>query len=144
MGGNLLRRLAAARAIKRYRRKAQRSAVIVTAALMSAFVGAHEQRLTVARLPAYAPELNPVEGAWPTIEEQRGQPRLLQLTASADRHREEPAQAHPVPGRPHPRIPRPDRTQHPTQTSVDPDLRLSSSVASADPRAWSLHRPGGT
>jgi hypothetical protein len=62
MGDNLLRRLAEARAMGCYRRKAQRSAVIVTAALMSAFASAHEQWLTVARLPAYAPELNPGRG----------------------------------------------------------------------------------
>ena len=31
---------------------------------MRAWIEAHGERLTVERLPAYAPELNAVEGAW--------------------------------------------------------------------------------
>src|SRR5580692_5436198 len=41
-------------------------------ALMSAFTQAHRDWLTVARLPAYAPELNAVEGAWSTIKASLG------------------------------------------------------------------------
>jgi DDE superfamily endonuclease len=33
-------------------------------AVMREFIDAHRQWLTVVRLPAYAPELNPVEGVW--------------------------------------------------------------------------------
>jgi transposase len=33
-------------------------------AAMGEFIDAHRQWLTVVRLPAYAPELNPVEGVW--------------------------------------------------------------------------------
>jgi DDE superfamily endonuclease len=33
-------------------------------AVMREFIDAHQQWLTVVRLPAYAPELNPVEGVW--------------------------------------------------------------------------------
>jgi len=89
---------------------------------MSAFVGAHEQWLTVAWLPAYAPELNPVEGTWPTVEEQRGLPRLLQLTAPADRHREEPGSSAPGTGRPLPTdsSPRPDSASNPNQRRPRP------------------------
>ncbi len=41
-------------------------------ALMRAFTEAHEQWLTVARLPSYAPELNPVEGAWANMKASLG------------------------------------------------------------------------
>ncbi|HYB28341.1 MAG TPA: transposase, partial [Solirubrobacteraceae bacterium] len=41
-------------------------------ALMSTFTQAHDDWLTVARLPAYAPELNPVEGAWSTAKNSLG------------------------------------------------------------------------
>jgi transposase len=37
-------------------------------ALMSTFTQAHRDWLTVARLPAYAPELNAVEGAWANMK----------------------------------------------------------------------------
>jgi hypothetical protein len=33
-------------------------------AVMRQFIDAHQQWLTVVRLPAYAPDLNPVEGVW--------------------------------------------------------------------------------
>ncbi|WP_425553524.1 transposase [Dactylosporangium salmoneum] len=33
-------------------------------AVMRAFLDAHQRWLTVVRLPAYTPELNPVEGVW--------------------------------------------------------------------------------
>ena len=41
-------------------------------AVMSTFTQAHDDWLTVARLPAYAPELNPVEGAWSTMKNSLG------------------------------------------------------------------------
>jgi len=41
-------------------------------ALMRTFIQAHDQWLTVARLPAYAPELNPVEGAWANMKNSLG------------------------------------------------------------------------
>jgi hypothetical protein len=47
-------------------------------ALMRTFIEAHDEWLTVARLPAYAPELNPVEGAWANMKNSRrltGKPR---------------------------------------------------------------------
>ena len=37
-------------------------------AAMRAFTGAHPDWLTEVRLPAYAPELNPVEGAWSNMK----------------------------------------------------------------------------
>ena len=42
------------------------------APLMSAFIDTHGQWLTVARLPAYAPDLNPVEGAWSNMKNSLG------------------------------------------------------------------------
>jgi transposase len=41
-------------------------------ALMHTFIQAHDQWLTVARLPAYAPELNAVEGAWANMKNSLG------------------------------------------------------------------------
>jgi len=41
-------------------------------ALMSTFTQAHDDWLTVARLPAYAPELNAVEGAWANMKNSLG------------------------------------------------------------------------
>lgn len=41
-------------------------------AVMSDFIHAHDQWLTVVRLPAYAPELNPVEGAWSNMKNSLG------------------------------------------------------------------------
>ncbi len=35
---------------------------------MRAFIDAHHDWLTVVRLPAYAPDLNPVEGVWSTMK----------------------------------------------------------------------------
>jgi putative transposase len=37
-------------------------------AVMRAFTGAHQDWLTVVRLPAYAPDLNPAEGAWANMK----------------------------------------------------------------------------
>jgi transposase len=37
-------------------------------AAMRAFIGAHPDWLTEARLPAYAPDLNAVEGAWANMK----------------------------------------------------------------------------
>jgi putative transposase len=41
-------------------------------ALMRTFIEAHDEWLTVARLPAYAPEMNPVEGAWANMKNSLG------------------------------------------------------------------------
>ena len=41
-------------------------------ALMRTFIEAHDQWLTVARLPAYAPEMNAVEGAWANMKNSLG------------------------------------------------------------------------
>ena len=41
-------------------------------ATMRTFTDAHKQWLTVAGLPAYAPELNPVEGAWSNMKNSLG------------------------------------------------------------------------
>ncbi len=40
--------------------------------VMREFTGVHPDWLTVARLPAYAPELNAVEGAWPAMKNSLG------------------------------------------------------------------------
>jgi transposase len=37
-------------------------------AVMRTFTGAHRDWLTVVRLPAYAPDLNPAEGAWANMQ----------------------------------------------------------------------------
>ena len=39
---------------------------------MRAFTGTHPDWLTEARLPAYAPDLNPVEGAWANMKNRLG------------------------------------------------------------------------
>jgi transposase len=39
---------------------------------MRTFIGAHDEWLTVARLPTYAPELNPMEGAWANMKNSLG------------------------------------------------------------------------
>jgi transposase len=39
---------------------------------MRTFTGAHADRLTVVQLPAYAPELNPVEGGWTNMKNSLG------------------------------------------------------------------------
>jgi hypothetical protein len=41
---------------------------------MRAFIEAHDRWLAVARLPAYVPELNPVEGAWANMKASLGNP----------------------------------------------------------------------
>ena len=41
-------------------------------AAMRAFTDAHADWLTVVRLPAYAPELNPTEGVWSHVKRDRG------------------------------------------------------------------------
>lgn len=41
-------------------------------AAMREFVAAHHEWLTVVRLPAYAPELNPVEGVWANLKKGLG------------------------------------------------------------------------
>ena len=41
-------------------------------ATMRAFIEAHDEWLTAAWLPAYAPELNPVEGAWANMKTSLG------------------------------------------------------------------------
>jgi len=40
--------------------------------VMRTFIEAHDQWLTVARLPGYAPELNAVEGAWASMKASLG------------------------------------------------------------------------
>jgi hypothetical protein len=40
--------------------------------VMRAFTGAHQDWLTVVQLPAYAPDLNPVEGAWSNMKNSLG------------------------------------------------------------------------
>jgi transposase len=39
-----------------------------TSAAMREFAAAHQKWLTLVRLPAYAPELNPVEGVWANLK----------------------------------------------------------------------------
>ena len=41
-------------------------------ATMRTFTGAHPDWLTVVQLPAYAPDLNPVEGAWANMKNSLG------------------------------------------------------------------------
>ena len=47
--------------------------------VMRAFTGAHQDWLTVVQMPAYAPDLNPVEGTWSTMKNGLGNPERLRL-----------------------------------------------------------------
>ena len=85
-------------------------------AAMRTFTDAHRDWLTVVRLPAYAPDLNPAEGVWANIKNGLG--NSLPAT-SVGRHRQEPAQENPVPPGPHWRVPRPDRTHPRTPAALD-------------------------
>jgi hypothetical protein len=90
-----------------------------TARRTSSFAAiSYVQDVTLAEFRQHVPELNPVGGATSKLKSSLGNLRSLQLATSAGRDREEPAQAHPAPARPHHRIPRPDRTQHRTGTTV--------------------------
>ena len=55
--------------------------------VMRTLLQAHRDWLTVAHRPAYAPDLNPVEGAWFNIKQPR-QPRLAQRCAPSGGDRE--------------------------------------------------------
>jgi hypothetical protein len=78
---------------------------------MRAFTTGHPDWLTVIQLPAYAPDLNPVEGAWSVMKNSLGNlaPGTTGQLAAAMRHQLDRIQAT---ARPHYRIPRPDRS-HP-------------------------------
>jgi hypothetical protein len=93
--------------------------------VMRTMLQAHRDWLTVIQMPAYAPGLNLVEGAWSNMKSSLGNlgscSTAHQLAAII-----KPAQAHPVPARPHRRIPHPDRPQLPTRTTVAPDPGLST------------------
>jgi putative transposase len=56
---------------------------------MRTFTGAHPDWLTVVQLPAYAPDLNPVEGAWSSMKAGLGNlsATTLDQLAAAIRHR---------------------------------------------------------
>ena len=90
-------------------------------AAMGRFVSSHSDWLTEVRLPAYAPELNPAEGVWANMKNglgNLGRPRR----GPARRDRQEPPQAHPVPARPHRRIPDPDQTNPGTPATVEAQM----------------------
>ncbi|MFD2414930.1 transposase [Amycolatopsis pigmentata] len=64
---------------------------------MRAFVDGHDW-LSVVQLPAYAPELNPTEGAWSHVK--RGLGNLAACSHRPTRRdRAEPTQVHTVPTR---------------------------------------------
>ena len=48
---------------------------------MRAFTGAHPDWLTVVRLPAYAPDLNPAEGVWANMKNGLGNLAARTLTS---------------------------------------------------------------
>jgi DDE superfamily endonuclease len=78
---------------------------------MRSFVIGHPDWLTVIQLPACAPDLNPIEGAWPVMKNSLG--NLAPGHHRPARRRDAaPARPHPATAQPHHRIPRPDRT-HP-------------------------------
>jgi hypothetical protein len=79
-------------------------------AAMRAFIDAHPDWLTETRPPAYAPDLNAVEGAWANMKKRPGQPRRRRR-GPAHRDHPKPAEKHPVPARPHRRLPRSDQAQ---------------------------------
>jgi hypothetical protein len=86
-------------------------------ALMRKFTLAHPDWLTVIQPPAYAPDLNPVEGVWANMKNGLG--NLAASSADQLAGVQEPAQARPVPARAHPRIPRPDRAHPRTRPAVN-------------------------
>jgi hypothetical protein len=63
--------------------------------------------LTVYQLPAYAPELNPVEAVWSNLKRSLANPHQAGHR-SAGRADQDPAQTDAVPARPHRRLPRQD------------------------------------
>ena len=97
--------------------------------VMRTFTGAHPDWLTVVQLPAYAPDLNPVEGAWSNMKNSLGNlggcstPDQL---AAIVKNRLKRIQYRPalING-----FLCPDRTQPRTRTTVNPDPGLSVSVA---------------
>ena len=96
--------------------------------VMRTFTGAHPDWLTVVQLPAYAPDLNPVEGAWSNMKSSLGNLGGCSTPDQLAAIVKNPAQAHPVPARTDQRLPMPDRTQPRTRTTVNPDPGLSVSV----------------
>jgi hypothetical protein len=86
---------------------------------MRAFTTGHPDWLTVIQLPAYAPDLNAVEGAWSVMKNGLGNlaPGTTTQLAAAMRHQLDRIQRRP---RPHHRIPWPDRTHPPTTTAMTP------------------------
>jgi len=83
---------------------------------MNKFVAAHDDWLTVVRLPAYAPELNATEGVWSHLKRSLGNCAATGIDQL--RPREDPAQADPVPPRTTGWIPRPDRPHPPANPAM--------------------------
>jgi transposase len=83
---------------------------------MRELTGAHPDWLTVIRLPAYAPDLNPVEDVWANMKNGLGNlaPCDAGQLAATVRHRLKRIQ---VQARPHRRVPRPDRAHPRTRTA---------------------------
>jgi hypothetical protein len=96
---------------------------------MRAFTTAHPDWLTVIQPPAYAPDLNPVEGAWSVMKNSQGN-RAPRHHRPARRRDAPPARPHPATTRPHRRLPRPDRAHHRPPATVDPGLSTSVVAAS--------------
>jgi DDE superfamily endonuclease len=86
-------------------------------AAMRALTDAHRDWLTVERLPAYAPDLNPAEGVWANMKNGLGNLAAGDVDQLAAVVRN-PAQAHPVPAGPDRRVPRPDRTGPQTRATA--------------------------
>ena len=83
--------------------------------VMRTFTSAHPDWLTVVQLPAYAPDLNPVEGAWANMKNSLGNLGGCSTPDQLAAHHQEPAQAHPVPARADRRLstPRPASASNP-------------------------------
>ena len=86
--------------------------------VMRAMLAVHRDWLTVVQMPACAPDLNPAEGAWSQMKNSLGNlgscgtPHPL---AAIIKNR---LKTHPVPARPHQRVPRPDRAHPPARTTL--------------------------
>jgi DDE superfamily endonuclease len=78
---------------------------------LRAFTGA-QAWLRVFRLPAYAPDLNPVEGIWSVLKRGAGQPCCRQLRPPGPGHPARPEED-PVPARPHRGLPHRDNRAGP-------------------------------
>jgi hypothetical protein len=103
---------------------------------MRAFTESHRDGLTVVRLPAYAPDLNPAEGAWANRKNGVGNLAVRDAgqLAAIVRNRLQRIQ----PARPRRRVPRPDRTHPRTRAAAATQMLAFQSLQRARPGAFAI------